>query len=73
MCIIPKSTHIFLELNTFKASIMEHYLIAILVGPSCQQQAPFVHWAFLCSTWACWKQTVDFHRIRIANKLAFSG
>lgn len=47
--------------------------MANFVGPGCQQQAPFVHWAFLLSTWACWKQTVDFQRMSIANKLALSG
>lgn len=42
--------------------------MANFVGPGCQQQAPFVHWVFLLSTWACWKQTVCFQRMSIANK-----
>lgn len=45
----------------------QYHLMANCVGPGCQQQPPFVHWVFLLSTWACWKQTV-FQRMSIANK-----
>lgn len=75
--IISKPTHVLLELHTFKASKMEQFSTALFNGQFCGTRlpttGPICALAFLLSTWACWKQTVDFQRMSIANKLVLSG